>query len=82
MQRKDADKLFDMAHFIGVTRPGYVLDALGLLRNSVSLAEVPTMAISSSDCRPRVETDKSVWYLVPDGVAQYIKKHDLYVNRG
>ncbi len=80
VQWKDADKLFDMAHFIGVTRPGHVLDASGLPRNSVSLVEVPAMAISSSDCRSRVEAGKPVWYLVPDGVVQYIKKYDLYVN--
>ncbi|WP_268876486.1 nicotinate-nucleotide adenylyltransferase [Actinomyces culturomici] len=75
---KDSDKLFAMAHFIGVTRPGHVLDASGLPRESVSLVEVPAMAISSTDCRTRVEEGKPVWYLVPDGVVQYINKYDLY----
>lgn len=77
---KDSDRLFEMAHFIGVTRPGHVLDASGLPRSSVSLVEVPAMAISSTDCRSRVEEGKPVWYLVPDGVVQYIKKYDLYVD--
>lgn len=77
---KDSDKLFDMAHFIGVTRPGHVLDASGLPRESVSLVEVPAMAISSTDCRARVEGGKPVWYLVPDGVVQYINKYDLYTG--
>ena len=36
------------------------------------------MAISSSDCRARVAADKPVWYLVPDGVVQYIAKRRLY----
>jgi len=40
--------------------------------------EVPALAISSSDCRARVAQGNSVWYLVPDGVVQYIAKHRLY----
>jgi nicotinate-nucleotide adenylyltransferase len=38
------------------------------------------MAISSSDCRERVAAGRPVWYLVPDGVVQYINKHHLYVS--
>lgn len=75
---KDADQLFRMAHFVGVTRPGHVLNAAGLPRRSVSLVEVPAMAISSTDCRNRVRAGKPVWYLVPDGVVQYINKYRLY----
>jgi nicotinate-nucleotide adenylyltransferase len=36
------------------------------------------MAISSTDCRARVAAGQPVWYLVPDGVVQYISKRDLY----
>jgi nicotinate-nucleotide adenylyltransferase len=75
---KDSDRLFEMAHFIGVTRPGHVLRATGLPSRSVSLLEVPAMAISSTDCRDRVRQGKPVWYLVPDGVVQYIAKYRLY----
>lgn len=75
---KDSDKLFEMAHFIGVTRPGHELDASGLPSHAVSLLEVPAMAISSTDCRKRVREGKPVWYLVPDGVVQYITKYGLY----
>lgn len=75
---KDADRLFEMAHFIGVTRPGHVLTASGLPRASVSLLEVPAMAISSTDCRERVRAGNPAWYLVPDGVVQYIAKYNLY----
>ena len=78
VQWKDVDSLFEMAHFIGVTRPGHVLDAKKLPASSVSLLEVPAMAISSTDCRRRVERNKPVWYLVPDGVVQYINKYRLY----
>ena len=36
------------------------------------------MAISSTDCRARVARGEPVWYLVPDGVVQYINKYHLY----
>jgi nicotinate-nucleotide adenylyltransferase len=36
------------------------------------------MAISSTDCRVRVAAGQPVWYLVPDGVVQYINKRNLY----
>jgi len=75
---KDADELFALAHFVGVTRPGYVLSDDHLPRDAVSLVEVPAMAISSSACRERVLAARPVWYLVPDGVVQYIGKHRLY----
>jgi len=75
---KDSDELFDLAHFVGVTRPGHRLDGSGLPPNRVSLMEVPAMAISSTSCRARVVAGLPVWYLVPDGVVQYIAKHRLY----
>src|SRR3954447_10659335 len=73
---KDIDELWSLAHFVGVTRPGHVLDGMG--RDDVSLLEVPAMAISSTDCRARVAVNHPVWYLVPDGVVQYIAKYGLY----
>ena len=75
---KDVDELFTLAHFIGVTRPGHALDDTGLPADRMSLMEVPAMAISSTDCRTRVARGDPVWYLVPDGVVQYIAKYGLY----
>lgn len=72
---KNADELWSLAHFVGVTRPGHELSSQ---RKDVSLMEVPAMAISSTDCRRRVSDGEPVWYLVPDGVVQYIAKHGLY----
>ena len=72
------EELFDMAHFIGVTRPGYSLDGAHLPEGAVSLVEIPAMAISSTGCRDRVASGMPVWYLVPDGVVQYISKRGLY----
>ncbi len=77
---KDVDELFHLAHFIGVTRPGYVLGELSLPEGAVTLIEVPALAISSTDCRHRVSGGAPVWYLVPDGVVQYIGKYGLYTQ--
>jgi nicotinate-nucleotide adenylyltransferase len=75
---RETDKLFQLAHFVGVTRPGYQLGDADLPRGAVSLVEVPALAISSTDCRDRVRRGMPVWYLVPDGVVQYIEKRGLY----
>jgi nicotinate-nucleotide adenylyltransferase len=75
---RDAEELFALAHLVGVTRPGYRLEDTHLPEGSVTLIDVPAMAISSSDCRDRVSAGMPVWYLVPDGVVQYIEKRHLY----
>ncbi|MFC5060969.1 nicotinate-nucleotide adenylyltransferase [Actinomycetospora atypica] len=77
-----AHEMFELAHFVGVTRPGFELASDHLPRGAVSLIEVPAMAISSTDCRARVEAGEPVWYLVPDGVVQYIVKRGLYRDGG
>ncbi|WP_328466396.1 nicotinate-nucleotide adenylyltransferase [Actinoplanes sp. NBC_00393] len=79
---KDAFTMLELAHFIGVTRPGFELSGEHLPPESVTLVEVPAMAISSSDCRNRVAAGHPVWYLVPDGVVQYINKRGLYRDSG
>jgi nicotinate-nucleotide adenylyltransferase len=76
---RDADRLFELAHFVGVTRPGYEpVDVARFPAGAVTLVEVPALAISSSDLRERVRRGHPVWYLVPDGVVQYIDKRELY----
>ncbi|WP_344782212.1 nicotinate-nucleotide adenylyltransferase [Gordonia caeni] len=79
------EELFELAHFIGVSRPGYALDATHLAEHlatkpphALQMMEIPALAISSTDCRERAGHGRPVWYLVPDGVVQYISKHGLY----
>ncbi|MGJ0120661.1 nicotinate-nucleotide adenylyltransferase [Williamsia sp. MIQD14] len=81
----DWEELFALARFVGVSRPGYELGAahLGthlatLPSDALHLIEVPALAISSTDCRDRAGQGRPVWYLVPDGVVQYITKRRLY----
>jgi nicotinate-nucleotide adenylyltransferase len=75
---KGVEELWELAHFVGVTRPGHELSGAGLPQDKVTLLEVPAMAISSTDCRERTASGEPVWYLVPDGVVQYIGKYRLY----
>ncbi len=82
---QDWEELFAMARFVGVSRPGYELnrdhlsDVLDQLpEDRLTLVEVPALAISSTDCRRRAEGSRPIWYLVPDGVVQYVSKRQLY----
>jgi len=78
---RDQERLFELAHFVGCTRPGYemVPETLdGMPSDRVTIVEIPALAISSTDCRARTAKGEPVWYLVPDGVVQYIAKHHLY----
>lgn len=77
MSWKSVEELWNLAHFVSVTRPGYRSDNFGR-GEQISLMEIPAMAISSTDLRDRAAVGKPVWYLVPDGVVQYIAKHQLY----
>lgn len=74
----DTGELFELAHFVGVTRPGHRLADPGLPNGRVSLMEVPALSISSTECRDRVMAGEPIWYLVPDGIVQYINKRGLY----
>ncbi len=82
---QDLEELFALAKFVGVSRPGYELgrehlaDVLdGLPEDALTLVEIPALAISSTDCRLRAEESRPLWYLVPDGVVQYVSKRELY----
>jgi nicotinate-nucleotide adenylyltransferase len=78
---RSPEEMFRLAEFVGCTRPGYHMDPVsleGMPRDRVTIVEIPALAISSTDCRARTARGEPVWYLVPDGVVQYISKHRLY----
>ena len=84
---RGADELFDLGRFVGVSRPGVDLrsnDLSHLPPDKVTRLEIPALAISSTECRKRVAEGLPLWYLVPDGVVQYVAKRGLYtpVNDG
>ncbi len=75
---KDSGELWDLAKFVAVTRPGHLLDLPDSPTGAIEFLEIPALAISSTDIRQRVAEGKPIWYLVPDGVVQFIAKHGLY----
>jgi nicotinate-nucleotide adenylyltransferase len=75
---KDAQDLWGLANFVAVTRPGHKLDLPDAPEGAIRVLEIPALAISSTDIRERVAAKKPIWYLVPDGIVQFIAKHGLY----
>ncbi|MGA2500792.1 MAG: nicotinate-nucleotide adenylyltransferase [Tepidisphaeraceae bacterium] len=79
---RDPEALLRETKFVVVQRPGTNIEwnalpptCLGLRYH---LAEAPLLDISSTDIRQRVATGRSIEYLVPSGVAEYIREHGLY----
>ncbi len=83
---KDWEGMLRAAEFVAVARPGYPADRLKLLKNPlpnvfrprIHYLEIPALAISSSDIRRRVHEGRSIKYLLPEAVEQYIAKEGLY----
>jgi len=84
---KDYQQLLDLCVFIAVSRPGYSLsrlrETLGAgcpkANQKIHLLEIPALAISSTFIRDRVALGKTIKYLTPEPVEQYIKKNKLYL---
>ncbi len=83
---KDSERLLGMCNFVAVTRPGYdrekmrknIVDMESRFESSLYFIEVPALAISSTDIRNRIIASKTIKYLLPDDVEQYIIKFGLY----
>jgi nicotinate-nucleotide adenylyltransferase len=73
-----AEELFDLAHFVGVTRPGFEVTTKGLPQDRVTTLTIPALAMSSSEIRARVAADRPVWYWLPDPVLGFVGKKRLY----
>lgn len=78
---KNVEDVWSLAHFVAVSRPGHQMKLPAAPTGAISELEVPALSISSTDVRARVKNGKPIWYLVPDGVVQYISKHGLYGGR-
>lgn len=83
---KDAKRLLSMCTFVTIGRPGYdkesftkesdrIFEATG---HRLQYFEAPALEISSSQLRERMAAGRSLRYLVPDAVANYIQSHGLY----
>jgi nicotinate-nucleotide adenylyltransferase len=77
MRWKQPDVVFDLAHFIAATRPGYDIEQLGA-HPDVTVMHIPALAISSTDIRARVHDGRPIRFLVPEPVEAYIRTSGLY----
>ena len=68
------DKLLGLVQFIGVQRPAYETKSA----YPILYVDVPEMEISSSLIRQRIKEGKTIRYLVPDTVRNYIEEKGLY----
>lgn len=82
---KDSSQLGNLAHFIGVTRPGFSIEPeeqeqrkLEEAHITLDYLEVTALAISSRNLRARIGEGKSIRYLVSQEVGDYIHSQGLY----
>ncbi|MDF2877149.1 MAG: nicotinate-nucleotide adenylyltransferase [Clostridia bacterium] len=86
---KESEKLLQLCEFVAVTRPGHNKNELlwqidelkRRYQTNIHFLEVPALAISSSNIRERIHHMKTIKYLVPEEVENYIKKYNLYEYR-
>ncbi|MGX9135347.1 nicotinate-nucleotide adenylyltransferase [Rummeliibacillus sp. JY-2-4R] len=70
-------ELTELVHFVGVHRPG----TQGITKLPVQLIEAPLMDLSSTMIRNRLQEGRTVTFLVPTAVEQYIREEGLYGTR-
>jgi nicotinate-nucleotide adenylyltransferase len=78
-------RISKMARVVAFPRPGFAKpDLAGLekampgIGDRIVYIDEPSLSISSTCIRQRAMEGKSVRYMVPDAVRQYIIEHDLY----
>ena len=79
MSWQDADELFELAHFVGVhaaRAPAERGTACRMTRSA--WWRYRRWRSRRPTCRERVAQGEPIWYLVPDGIVQYIAKRGLY----
>lgn len=78
---KDVDELLTLCKFIAINRPGYDLSQTDpRFMKRVQLFKVTNVDISATEIRRRVRQGKSIKYLTPPAVENYIHENGLYYH--
>lgn len=76
------DELLQMVVFIGLRRPGYVMEdgelPPGISERAVVIYDMPQIEVSSTWIRSRIDQGQSIRYWVPEAVREYIEVNRLY----
>ena len=76
---RDPERILSLARVAVMTRPGFSAVESPLMKDErVTLCVVPDIGISSTDIRERVRTGRSIRYLVPSPVEEFIKSEGIY----
>jgi nicotinate-nucleotide adenylyltransferase len=78
---KDPYAILNEARVVVVPRPGFDIDEIHPeIRDRITIVEMGALEISATDIRERVRLGKSVRYLTPSVVIDYIEQHRLYLQ--
>jgi len=69
------EDIFNLAQVVCTNRSGYH----GTIHPKISLFNIPTIEISSSEIRSYISAKKSIKYLVPPEIENYITEKGLYI---
>jgi len=73
---KDLNEIIKMVKFVVATRPGYPLDKIPSYIQTVAIRAVDVSAFEIREC---IKNNLSFRYLVPEAVADYIRRKRLYL---